>query len=384
MKNYLLLCLFFITNLSWAQYESIDKKMDEMPNNYEESTAQIASYISSNFTTTDDKARAAFYWTASTISYDVENMNNQPPNQSPQDKISRTLKSKKGVCMHYAQIFFDIMNKLSIETVLIDGYTKDSDGKVAALSHVWCASKINNVWYLFDPTWGSGYVNNLKFTKKINNKYYKAEPKSRLDRHMPFDYLWQFSNKPITNQEFYDSKLESTDKTLNFDYLKEIDNLKNLSELEKAQNRAERIKQNGIKNRLITERLEFEKGRIAMFSQSNDFDKLKEITSNFNQSNQLFTEFLNYKSRKFLPSVSDEELKSKIQIPYDLLVKCIAEINELKDIKRENLPIINNLRRAMASSKIKYEANLNFVNEFLAKDIPGRAKMIMGQRVLVK
>lgn len=384
MKNYLLFCLVFITNLSFAQYESIDKKMDEMPNNYEESTAQIASYINSNFTTTDDKTRAAFYWTASTISYDVENMLNQPSNQSPQDRISRTLKSKKGICMHYAQIFFDIMNKLSVETVLIEGYTKDIDGKVSTLSHIWCASKINNVWYLFDPTWGSGFVNNSKFTRKINNKYYKAEPKTLLDRHMPFDYLWQFSNKPITNQEFYDSKLESTNKTLNFDYLKEIDNLKNLSELEKTQNRADRIKKNGIKNRFITERLEYENKKIDLFNQSNDFDKLKEITANYNQSNKLFTDFLIYKSRKFLPSVSDEELKSKIQIPYDLLIKCITEVNELKGIKKENLAAVNNIKRAMIASKTKYETNLNFVNEFILKDIPSRAKMIMGERTITR
>jgi transglutaminase/protease-like cytokinesis protein 3 len=30
------------------------------------------------------------------------------------------------------------------------------------MSHAWCASKIDNQWYIFDPTWGSG-LNNGKF-----------------------------------------------------------------------------------------------------------------------------------------------------------------------------------------------------------------------------
>lgn len=377
MKKYYLLFVLLVINNSYAQYETIDKVMDAMPNNLEASTTQIANYISSNFKTEDEKARAAFYWTASTISYDVENMLNQPPNQSPEDRISRTLKSKKGVCMHYAQIYYDIMNKLNVETLLIDGYTKDISGKISSLSHVWCASKINNSWYLFDATWGSGFVNSSKFTRKINNKYYKAEPKSLLDSHMPFDYLWQFSNKPISNQEFYDSKTEATDKTLNFDYLREIEFYKNLSENDKSIQRADRIQKNGLKNKLIIERYEIEKQKI-------DFSKLKEITERYNESMRLFTVFLNYKSRKFLPSVSDEELKSKIQIPLNSLNQCINEINELKDIKRENLAPISNLKRAMLSSKINFEANLKFVNDFISKDIPERAKMIMSQKTTRK
>lgn len=376
MKNYFLLVLFLIANLSVGQYEAIDKKMDEMPVKSEESTTQVVDYINLNFTSVDDKARAAFYWTASTISYDVENMLNQPK-QTPDERISRVLKSKKGVCMHYAQVFYDIMNKLNIETILIDGYTKDMKGKIATLSHVWCASKINNTWFLFDPTWGSGYVNDSKFTKKIDNKFYKAEPKSFINRHMPFDYLWQFSNKPINNQEFYDSKSEATDKTMNFDYLKEIDNLKNLSELEKTQNRVERIQKNGLKNKLILDILDFEKTKISFYNQKKDFNKLDEIVADFNESNIKFNEFLNYKNKKFIPLVSDEDLKSKIQIPYELLLKCIKESNELKDIKRENITIVTNLKRAMNASKIKFDANLKFVDEFISKEIPERAKMFM-------
>ena len=160
-------------------------------------------------------------------------------------------------------------------------------------------------------------------------------------------------------------------------YLKEIDNLKNLSELEKTENRVERIQKNGLKNKLILDILDFEKTKMSFYNQKKDFNKLDEIVADFNESNMKFNEFLNYKNKKFIPLVSDEDLKSKIQIPYELLLRCIKESNELKDLKRENITIVTNLKRAMNASKIKFDTNLKFVDEFISKEIPERAKMFM-------
>jgi hypothetical protein len=38
------------------------------------------------------------------------------------------------------------------------------------------ASKIDNQWYIFDPTWGSGFVNNGKFVNAFDDRYFKANP----------------------------------------------------------------------------------------------------------------------------------------------------------------------------------------------------------------
>jgi transglutaminase/protease-like cytokinesis protein 3 len=42
------------------------------------------------------------------------------------------------------------------------------------MSHAWCASKIDNQWYIFDPTWVSGYVNNGSLP--FDDRYFKANP----------------------------------------------------------------------------------------------------------------------------------------------------------------------------------------------------------------
>jgi transglutaminase/protease-like cytokinesis protein 3 len=64
----------------------------------------------------------------------------------------------------------EIANKVGIDTETISGYTKQN-GAVDPMS--WCASKIDNQWYIFDPTWGSGFVNNGKFVNAFDDRYFK-------------------------------------------------------------------------------------------------------------------------------------------------------------------------------------------------------------------
>lgn len=384
MRTILMLFSFFVLNFVVAQntteYDVIDKKISEISKNSESKTTFIANYIAKNFTTTDDKLRAAYYWIATNISYDVENMLNQKP-QTSEEKIANVLRTKKGVCMHYAELFKDIASKLGIEIILIEGYTK-TYGKVAPLSHVWCASKIDGIWYLYDPTWGAGYVENEKYVKKVNNKYYKAEPKSLISSHMPFDYLWQFSEYPITNQEFYDNKVVSENKSVQFDFTNEIITFQGLSDIEKAKASAERIEKNGLKNRLISDRLDFKKKKIDYENQKinnknqNDSNaKIQIIVANLNKANVLFSQFLKYRSAKFTPLVSDEMIKEKIQIPYDLISQCQNDINEINDVPKENVANLKTLKNAINNSKNNFETHLNFVNEYLTKDKSEREKM---------
>jgi transglutaminase/protease-like cytokinesis protein 3 len=44
------------------------------------------------------------------------------------------------------------------------------------------------------------------FIKKLNNAYFKVEPAQIIASHIPFDYLWQFLNYPITNGGFMKAK----------------------------------------------------------------------------------------------------------------------------------------------------------------------------------
>ena len=239
MKNHCLLFLF-LSCLSYGQFEAVDKKMMQIPDSLTTSTTKIAGYISSNFKTPNDKIRAVFFWTASTICYDVVNMSNQDPNQTEEIKIKRAIDTKKGVCMHYAAVFNDLANKLGVRTYVIEGYTKQY-GKIATLGHSWCASQLDGKWFLFDPTWGSGYVLNQKYVKKLDNSFFKAEPSRFILTHMPFDYLWQFLANPITNNEFIGAKVDPKKTKIVCDFPTQIDRFDTLSQADKAFEAAERI-----------------------------------------------------------------------------------------------------------------------------------------------
>ena len=105
-----------------------------------------------------------------------------------------------------AALFTKIAGGCGIKSFVVEGYTKQN-GFADFIPHAWAAANIDAVWYMFDPTWGSGYINGGKFYKKINNEYFKTPPAVLLKSHIPFDYLFQLVNYPITNQEFYEGKI---------------------------------------------------------------------------------------------------------------------------------------------------------------------------------
>jgi transglutaminase/protease-like cytokinesis protein 3 len=56
--------------------------------------------------------------------------------------------------------------------------------------------------------------------KKLNNSYFKVAPSVSIASHMPFDYLWQFSNYPISNNDFYEGKIQMNKTKKYFDLKK--------------------------------------------------------------------------------------------------------------------------------------------------------------------
>ena len=171
MKKSAQLFILLFSNFLFSQYDAIDKTMDAIPSQNENTTESIANYISRNFITQDDKIRAAFYWTASNISYDSKAIN-LIKTYTKEEKINSALKTRKGVCMHYSEVFNDIVTKMGMKSYVIDGYTKQS-GEIARLSHAWTACMIDEKWYLVDVTWGSGYIKDNVYYEKLNNIYYK-------------------------------------------------------------------------------------------------------------------------------------------------------------------------------------------------------------------
>ncbi|HSD06276.1 transglutaminase domain-containing protein [Flavobacterium sp.] len=359
-----------ITTMSFGQakdiYAEVDRKMDKIPADLTISTTGIAQYIKDNFKFENDKIRAVFYWTASNIRYDVNYVLSPIDTESSENKIKNTLLTKKGVCMHYAEVFNDIAQKVGFESYVVSGYTKQN-GKVDILSHAWCAVKIDNTWWLFDPTWGAGHVQNKKFVKKLNNLNYKVAPSQFIATHMPFDYLWQFLNYTVTNQEFIDGKTQPNKSKPNFDFIAEIKQYDKMSDLEKARTALIRMQNNGIKNALIQERVQFKKNEVDALQNNEAMDKMRAISDDYNQAIVQFNDFIFYRNNKFKPTFPDETIKEMITIPKQKILDCQSRIYQIGKFDNNNLENVKSLKKSIIDVLKQIEEQEKFVNEYLSK-----------------
>lgn len=371
MKNTASLFFFLISVLAAGQvpvnYSLIDTKIAAISIDDANSTQSIATCINANFKTENDKIRAVFYWTASNISYDIANMYNVNLEETPQDRIIKTLKTKKGICGDYAMIFNEIANLVGVKSVVVRGYTKQN-GKVDVLSHAWCAAKINNKWFLFDPTWGSGFVSNNKFNRMINNNHFKVFPEQMIKTHMPFDYLWQFLEYPITNREFVVGKTQIDKTKKRYDFTAEILKHESLTKTDQFFESAERIEKNGIINDLISKAYVYEKTSWNNERGNENNDKYNTIVSEYNEAINGMNDFIYYRNNKFKPVLPDEEIKSKIQIPHEKFKKCQESLFKLGSLTSNNSESVSSLKKAIADALVQTQTHLDFVTNYLSKN----------------
>lgn len=371
MKNIYLLLSLFLAALSFGQnqteYTSIDSQISKIPNSSSYSTKGIANYINSHFKTDNDKIRAIYYWTAFNISYDINNTFTSNSRETSENKIKNILKTRKGVCSDYTEIFNDLANKVGIKAVIISGYTKQN-GAIDTVSNAWCAARINNRWYLFDPTWGSGFANNGRFFKKIDNSYFKVTPSQSIASHIPFDYLWQFLNYPITNQEFYEGKTQINKSKKYFDFESEIAKYESSSEIDKLYDSAERIEKNGVENKLILERLKNKDKNISYLRQKKNIEKLNLIANDCNQAINLLNDFINYRNKRFSPALPDNEIAKMIITPKQKLIECKNALYNMGYVGNENSSSLASLKKSVNNALAQTEEHLRFVQNYLSKN----------------
>lgn len=375
MNRFVLVVLLFVTSFASGQntnsYNTVDSKMEAIPKENTSSTASIVQYITDNFQSEEDKIRAAFYWCAANISYDVESMYNQQPNQLTDDRIRKTLSTHKGVCADYVAVFNDIANKLGIKTHEVAGYTKQK-GKVVLLSHVWSVSKIGGKWYLIDPTWGAGYVNEMQFIRHLENNYFKSNPSEFILNHIPYDYSWQLLEHPISNQDFYDNKSQPNDLTVSVDYDSLINNLDQISNEEAMKASAQRVEKGGLKNKLIVDYLNMLNTNMDAAVKNANVKRLMGISNDFSVATQQYNAYIAFRNHKFEPEVSDDELKSMIETPRNTVKRCLKEIDGITNLSRENIKnnkaFIDNMHEFEKLTDIQFQ----FVEDYLKKNKVGR------------
>lgn len=377
MKNFLGFFIFWVGLLSGQSKENytlIDAKMRLIPKSATTNSKDIADYISANFKSNNDRLRASFYWVASNISYDVANMETIDFTDNAEQKVAKTLQSRKGVCIHYAEVFDAIIKHLGFESRIIEGYTKQF-GKISSLSHAWNIVKSDGKWLFIDPTWGAGTVDKKIFTKKLNNFYFKTPPTAMIATHMPYDYLWQLSNTPITNQSFRNGKADLNQKISPFDFISTIDNLKDKSEEIQLFEAIKRIEANGVISPLIETYWSSKKNELAGLRNNNAIEKLNAIVEESNAATAMFNDFIYYRNKHFKPMQSDETLLAMIMNPKEKVLACQKKLESLGPVSEANKSTVQAFRKNLSQLLLQIEDHEKFVKEYLSKSKLGRKAM---------
>jgi len=382
----IILILILTTQTLFAQksavneFSNIDKKALQLPDSLAKTTTDIASFITSNFNTDRDKSRAIFIWVASNIQYDIDNMFAINFYETKEDKITKPLKTRKGICENYAALFTDICLKSGLKAYVIEGYTKQN-GFTDYIPHAWSAALVDSSWFLFDPTWGSGYVNGGKFFKKINNTYYKANPSVLIKSHIPFDYLWQFLNYPITNQEFYEGKTQQNPTKPFFNFIDSIQVYEKQSRIEQLTSSAYRVEKNGVKNSLVFDRLQHLKLEIENDRQTRIVNLYNSAIVDYNEGISELNDFINYRNKQFTPKKTDFEIKEMINVADEKLQGAKFKLMQISKPDTNTTNMIRQLARSIDDAEIQVSEQRNWLNLYFSKGKSGRKSMFYERKV---
>lgn len=163
----------------------------------------------------EDLARFFYYWTSTNIKYDQISLKEKNEGiisleeyANRQDEYE-VYQNKKGVCAGYSKLFKWFMDEVDIEAVIISGYIRDERNhyveftKDDGFRHGWNAIKLNEKWILVDTTWGTSS------DSTTSEFYFDMKPEWAIITHFPEDSNWQLLKKPLTLEEFNNSKFIS-------------------------------------------------------------------------------------------------------------------------------------------------------------------------------
>jgi len=206
-----LLAVSFAGNLQ-AQLEGntkreIRKRAEAVPARVKTDVDALSTYLSSGLDDQEEKAYAFYFYTANAIEYNFKKSDKITINVSREAILEDALTEGVGICQHYSELLHALSKSAGLKSYVVPGYTRQN-GRVESTAHSWNALFINGKWKLFDPTWGGGYSQGMEYHHRFTEKYFMVSPHRMIKSHMPYDPLFQFSNKVITHKDFINGDFE--------------------------------------------------------------------------------------------------------------------------------------------------------------------------------
>jgi formylglycine-generating enzyme required for sulfatase activity len=345
-------------------FSKVDRIAITIPEASLTSPQAMADYISSKFSSQIDRARAIYTWITENIDYDVSEMNaidkgTWSYTENEKNQIAKnTLRTGKGVCKDYACLFCSVASRAGLNAFEIDGYIKSSD----SIGHAWLAAEIDSKWYLFDPTWGAGYLQNNRttghkeFKRKLDDFYFMTSPEDMIKIHMPYDPMWEFLNHPITRDDYYKGIFENKSRPY-YNYMDTLNNYINESDFERFLSMYARIKNNGLSNYMTTSILTSNKDRMLHYQSVMAQNLYKDAFYHMN-------EFIKYRDKKFLPAKPNALIRKMVDDASNSLSRSEKQILEMDNPDAKTKDAMSDLQSDIDNLEIVIEEQRRFLNNY--------------------
>lgn len=367
--KFLLLVLIVTFQIVSAQNKSsltnTEMLMMQIPKTSVSNTNDIAAYVKSNFSTDNEKVRAVFYWITQTINYDVPAMNSNKQYESEDQIIDEVLKTKKGVCGHYATLFSRICNSAGVKTVVVLGISKQN-GKIDDLSHAWNVCFLNGKWQIIDPTWGSGEIINGKYVRKLNDTYFLRSPEKSILERFPFDPIWQLLNSPFSFDDFVKGKYSADKSKSQINFIDSISIYEKQTEFDQKLSVIQRIESYNPINSQILQYLSDLKSELNVFQSNQSIEIFNAATQSLNQAINDLNDFINYRNKQFTPKRSDVGIKLMLESVETLFMRYKTEIDKIKHTDPMIRNSISDANKAYQSAYEAYNEQKAFLDKYLS------------------
>ena len=357
MKKLYLLIIAVTCILNEMQAQALHTDI-EIPDSYTNSIDSLALYIDSHCRGDENKLHALYQWLTSHMHYNVyPTFISVNEKRDEKKEILQALQNREGVCRHFSLIFQAVSERMDIPAFFIEGYTR-SNGVVMPEPHAWCAALVNGHWYLYDPTFGMGYVRNYQFVSSPNHNFCQVAPETFIHTHMPFDPLWQFLPHPYTYPTF-DQGIPQPKWPANmpdFDY---ADTLRTYLKQKPAQQLMavnERIRHNGSSNRLVDYYLQLSTANIAVHRQNEVYNIYKNTLKHYNRSIDNYNEVIRYRRiNQKIKKEGKEKIKNWLQEAQNSVETAERIINTAQNVPEQYKTAIGNLKKSIAETARKIE-----------------------------
>ncbi len=328
------------------------------------STLQLAHFIEQQYKEDADCVAAAYSWVTANIRYSKDSMLSINWSKNTADKITATLRRRKGVCDNFASVFADIVAKMNIPSFVVNGLAK---GNIEGQAHSWTALKLGGAWYFCDPTWDVG--------QDIHKKYFLVRPAEFIATHWPFDPLWQLLPNPVSLREFergYSAGSSIARLRYDEDSVQTFLSLDSLQQLE-AQGR--RMRAIGLEQNNLRTWYAYNSMNIAIIYGEQDMNLFNDAVADLNKANFYLNRFIQYRNEFFKPAIADKELPLMLQ-PIDGLVNDALIKMEQIAKGRENFQYdTGSLRDRINTLQKKAQEQRQFLNLYLNSNATERERI---------